>query len=148
MEQTFVMVKPDGVQRSLVGEVIGRIESKGYKLKALKMMMIDEDLAREHYIEHADKVFFTDLLAFITSGPVVAMVWEGEGVIASMRLLMGKTNPIEAEPGTIRGDLAVQMAHNIIHGSDSPPAAQREIKLFFQEQEILDYHRAIGKWIM
>ncbi len=147
MEQTFVMVKPDGVQRSLVGEIIRRIESKGYKLKAIKFMVISEELAREHYVEHVDKAFFKDLLLFITSGPVVAMVWEGEGVIASMRLLMGKTNPAEAEPGTIRGDLAVKVDQNIIHGSDSPEAARREISLFFQDQEVLDYNRAIDKWI-
>lgn len=148
MEQTFVMVKPDGVQRSLVGEIISRIENKGFKLKAMKFMIIDEDLAREHYVEHVGKGFFNDLLAFITSGPVVAMVWEGAGVIATMRLVMGKTNPAEAEPGTIRGDLAVKVDQNIIHGSDSPEAAQREISLFFQEQEILDYSRAIDKWII
>lgn len=148
MEQTFVMVKPDGVQRSLVGEIISRIENKGFKLKAMKFMIIDEDLAREHYVEHVGKAFFNDLLAFITSGPVVAMVWEGAGVIATMRLVMGKTNPAEAEPGTIRGDLAVKVDQNIIHGSDSPAAAQREIGLFFQEQEILDYSRAIDKWII
>ncbi len=148
MEQTFVMVKPDGVQRSLVGEIISRIENKGFKLKAMKFMIIDEDLAREHYVEHVGKAFFNDLLAFITSGPVVAMVWEGTGVIATMRLVMGKTNPAEAEPGTIRGDLAVKVDQNIIHGSDSPAAAQREIGLFFQEREILDYSRTIDKWII
>ncbi len=148
MEQTFVMVKPDGVQRALVGEIVRRIENKGFRLKALKLMMIGEELAHEHYVEHVGKAFFKDLVAFITSGPVVAMVWEGEGVIASMRLLMGKTNPAEAEPGTIRGDLAVKIDQNIIHGSDSPQAAQREISLFFQDQEILDYSRAIDKWIL
>ncbi|KUG05216.1 nucleoside diphosphate kinase [hydrocarbon metagenome] len=147
MEQTFVMVKPDGVQRSLVGEIVGRLESKGFKLKAMKLMVIDEELAREHYVEHVGKAFFKDLVEFITSGPVVAMIWEGEGVIASMRLLMGQTNPAEAGPGTIRGDLAVKVDQNIIHGSDSRVSAQREIGLFFQEQEIIDYGRAIDKWI-
>ncbi len=147
MEQTFVMVKPDGVQRCLVGEIIRRIENKGFILRAMKLMVIREELAREHYVEHVGKAFFNDLLAFITSGPVVAMVWEGEGVIASMRLLMGKTNPTEAEPGTIRGDLAVKVDQNIIHGSDSPQAAQREISLFFQDQEIMNYSRAVDKWI-
>lgn len=147
MEQTFVMVKPDGVQRLLIGEVIGRIETKGFKLKAMKLMVISEEMARQHYGEHEGKPFFKDLIGFITSGPVVAMVWEGEGVIAAIRNLMGKTNPAEALPGTIRGDFAVVMDMNIIHGSDSPTSAQREISLFFKQDEILDYRRDIERWI-
>ncbi len=147
MEQTFVMVKPDGVQRLLIGEVIGRIETKGFKLKAMKLMVISEEMARQHYGEHEGKPFFKDLISFITSGPVVAMVWEGKGVIAAIRTLMGKTNPAEALPGTIRGDFAVVMDMNIIHGSDSPASAQREISLFFKENEILDYRRDADQWI-
>lgn len=147
MERTFIMVKPDGVQRGLVGEVISRIEKKGFKLAGLKMLKIDEDLAKRHYAEHVEKPFFPELLDFITSGPVAAMVVEGDGVIAAMRAMMGKTNPKEAAPGTIRGDFGVCMSQNIIHGSDSPEAAVREIALFFGEGEVLDYKRDLDKWI-
>jgi nucleoside-diphosphate kinase len=147
MERTFVMVKPDGVQRALVGEIIRRIEQKGFKLLAMKMMFISRGLGEEHYSEHRDKSFFNDLLEFITSGPVVTMIWEGTGVISGIRSLMGKTNPAEASPGTIRGDLATIMSFNIIHGSDSPEAAQREINLFFEPQEVCEYQRAIDTWI-
>lgn len=146
MERTFTMIKPDGVQKGLIGEIVGRIERKGFKLLGLKMMAISEELAKKHYAEHQDKPFFGELVDFITSGPVVAMVWEGPGVIAAMRTLMGKTNPSEALPGTVRGDLAVSMAQNIIHGSDSPESAQREIGLFFSPEEILDYKRDMDKW--
>lgn len=147
MEQTFIMVKPDGVQRLLIGEIIRRIETKGFKLKAMKLMTIDKGLAQKHYAEHEGKPFFGELVDFITSGPVVAMVWEGENIISTMRSIMGKTNPAEASPGTIRGDLAVKVDHNIIHGSDSPEAARREINLFFNSEEIIDYQRDIDKWI-
>lgn len=147
MERTFIMVKPDGVQRGLVGEIISRIEKKGYRIAALKMLKIDEELAKKHYAEHIEKPFFPELLAFITSGPVVAMVVEGDGVIEGMRAMMGKTNPKEAPLGTIRGDLAVCTSQNIIHGSDSPASAKREISLFFKEEEIIDYTRDIDKWI-
>lgn len=146
MERTFTMIKPDGVQKGLAGEIVGRIERKGFKLLGLKMMAISPELAQKHYAEHQDKPFFGELVDFITSGPVVAMVWEGPGVIAAMRTLMGKTNPSEALPGTIRGDLAVSTAQNIIHGSDSPESAQREIGLFFSPEEILEYKRDIDKW--
>lgn len=147
MEQTFVMVKPDGVQRGLIGEIISRVEKKGFKMCAIKMMAISPELAAQHYIEHQQQPFFKELLDFITSGPVVAMVWQGDGVVSTIRSLMGKTNPNEAAPGTIRGDLAVQTGQNIIHGSDSPASAQREISLFFKEEEILNYERAIDSWI-
>ncbi|HCF51403.1 MAG TPA: nucleoside-diphosphate kinase [Syntrophomonas sp.] len=146
-EQTFVMVKPDGVQRGLVGEIIRRLESKGFKLAAMKFMLIDRNLAQKHYAEHADKGFFQELIAFITSGPVVAMVWEGEEAIASIRKLMGSTNPREAAPGTIRGDLAIATNFNLIHGSDSTAAAKREIKLFFDPREFCDYSRNLDSWI-
>lgn len=146
MERTFTMIKPDGVQKGLIGEIIGRIEAKGFKLVGLKIMAISQELAQKHYAEHKEKPFFGELVDFITSGPVVAMVWEGPGVISSMRTLMGKTNPSEALPGTIRGDLAISTAQNIIHGSDSPESAQREIGLFFQTEELLDYQREIDRW--
>lgn len=131
MEQTFVMVKPDGVRRNLIGEVIGRIERKGYSVLEMKMFTIDEDLAKKHYEEHAEKPFFGELVSFITSGPVVAMRVEGNEAIAGMRNLMGATNPTEATPGSIRGDLASVMTENIVHGSDSPESAKRELDLFF-----------------
>jgi len=148
LEKTFIMVKPDGVQRGLIGEVINKIEKKGFKLLGLKLIWITEELAFKHYAEHQEKPFFKDLVSFITSGPVVGMVWQGTNVISSMRLLLGKTNPIEALPGTIRGDRAVNMGHNVVHGSDSPEAAEREITLFFHESEILNYQRDIDKWIL
>lgn len=147
MQRTFVMVKPDGVQRGLTGEIIRRIQSKGFRLAGMKLMQISPELAQEHYQEHQGKPFFKDLVTFITSGPVVAMVWEGPQVITAMRTMMGKTNPGEAAPGTIRGDLATSINFNVIHGSDSPEAAQREIKLFFKEEEILDWQRDADKWI-
>jgi len=145
MERTFVMVKPDGVQRALVGEIIARIERKGFKLRALKMLQIDAALAAAHYQEHAGKSFYDELLDFIQSGPVAAMVWEGAGVVQSIRLLMGATNPLEALPGTIRGDLSIKMSNNVVHGSDSVESAEREIKLFFKENEIMAYDRTLDK---
>lgn len=147
MERTFIMIKPDGLQRGMVGEIIKRIENKGFCLLGLKMLQIDEGLAFKHYEEHREKGFFKELVSFITSGPVIAMVWEGTEAISCMRLLMGSTNPATAAPGTIRGDLAVSLDKNIIHGSDSPEAARREIALFFKEEEILDYNRSLDKWI-
>jgi nucleoside-diphosphate kinase len=146
VESTFIMVKPDGVQKGQVGEIIKRIEQKGFKLVGLKLLVISRDMAEKHYEEHKDKPFFGELVEFITSGPVVAMVWEGPGVIDALRNLMGKTNPAEALPGTIRGDLAVTTSQNIIHGSDSWESAQREIDLFFSPLEIIDYQRVVDKW--
>jgi nucleoside-diphosphate kinase len=130
-QQTFIMVKPDGVKRRLTGEVIRRIEAKGYRLVEMKLFTIDESLAKKHYGEHVDKPFFTELVEFITSGPVVAMVVEGTDAVAGMRQIMGATNPIEAAPGSIRGDFAALIGENIVHGSDSPASAEREINLFF-----------------
>ncbi|MEA2460460.1 MAG: nucleoside-diphosphate kinase [Actinomycetota bacterium] len=130
-QQTFIMVKPDGVQRRLVGEVIGRIEAKGYSIRSMKLFTIDEDLAKRHYAEHVERPFFGELVSFITSGPVVAMVVEGADAVAGMRQIMGATNPIEAAPGSIRGDFASEIGENIVHGSDSPTSAAREIGLFF-----------------
>ncbi|MBC1290272.1 nucleoside-diphosphate kinase [Listeria booriae] len=147
MEKTYLMVKPDGVQRGLIGEIVGRLEKKGLKLVGAKFMQIDEALAKQHYAEHVGKAFFPDLLAFITSGPVFAMVWEGDEAISLARHMMGKTNPLEAEQGTMRGDLAVHMNRNVIHGSDSPESAQREISLFFKEEELISYEKAIDVWL-
>ncbi|MBC1512777.1 nucleoside-diphosphate kinase [Listeria booriae] len=147
MEKTYLMVKPDGVQRGLIGEIVGRLEKKGLKLVGAKFMQIDEELAKQHYAEHVGKAFFPDLLAFITSGPVFAMVWEGDEAISLARHMMGKTNPLEAEQGTMRGDLAVHMNRNVIHGSDSPESAQREISLFFKEEELILYEKAIDVWL-
>lgn len=130
-QRTFIMVKPDGVRRRLVGDVIGRIEAKGYELREMKLFTIDESLAQKHYAEHTDKPFFGELVSFITSGPVVAMVVEGPDVVVGMRQIMGATNPLEATPGSIRGDLATLIGENIVHGSDSPDSAEREVNLFF-----------------
>ncbi|WP_078553273.1 nucleoside-diphosphate kinase [Bacillus alkalicellulosilyticus] len=147
MEQTFLMIKPDGVQRNLVGEIITRFEKKGFTLVGAKFMQISEELAQKHYAEHTGKPFFPSLVEFITSGPVMAMVWQGDNVIASARTMMGKTNPQEATPGTIRGDYGMVMSRNIIHGSDSPESAKREVALFFSKAELVTYDKTITKWL-
>lgn len=141
-ERTFVMVKPDGVQRGLVGEVISRLEKKGLKPVAVKMIRMAPSLAEQHYGEHKGKPFYDALVSFITSGPVVAMIWEGDNAIEITRTLMGSTDPKKALPGTIRGDLAVYTGKNIVHGSDSKESADREINLFFREEEIFRYRIA------
>lgn len=137
MEKTFFMIKPDGVKRHLIGEIITRLEKKGLTLVAMKMMHITRELARQHYAEHVDKSFYEFLENFITSGPVIVMVWSGEHAIQTVRQIMGKTNPLEAATGTIRGDYALVMNENVVHGSDSPVSAEREIGLFFKEDEII-----------
>ena len=147
MERTLVLIKPDGVQRGLIGEVVSRLERRGLKLVALKMMQVDEALAHQHYGEHVDRPFFPGLVGFITSGPVVAMAWEANGAVEIVRTTMGPTNPANASPGTIRGDLGVDIGRNLIHGSDSPESAQRELDLFFSEREILSYQRSNDGWI-
>ncbi|HLT96787.1 MAG TPA: nucleoside-diphosphate kinase [Acidimicrobiia bacterium] len=131
VENTFIMVKPDGVRRGLVGEIIGRFERKGLRLERIRSLTIDEDLARRHYAEHVEKPFFPDLLEFITSGPVVAMEWSGESAVSVARTVMGATNPREAAPGTIRGDFGIEVTENLVHGSDSPESASRELGIFF-----------------
>ena len=131
MERTFVMIKPDGVSRGLIGEVISRFERKGLTLNKLRMLTIDEGLARRHYAEHVDKAFFADLLSFITSGPVVAMEWSGDRAVSASRAVMGATDPMKAGPGTIRGDFGLAVTQNLVHGSDSPESAERELSLFF-----------------
>ena len=137
MNRTFAMVKPDGVQKGLVGEIISRFEKKSLKIVALKIMKITPEIAEKHYGEHKGKPFFADLVNFITSGPVAAMVLEGENVIPTVRTMVGATNPQDAAPGTIRGDYALTVDENIIHGSDSPESAMREIGIFFKEEEIV-----------
>jgi nucleoside-diphosphate kinase len=141
------MVKPDGVQRGLVGEVISRFEKKGIKIAACKLMQIPPELGENHYAEHKERPFFADLVTFITSGPVAAMVLEGENVISIVRTMMGATNPKDSALGTIRGDLAMTIDKNIIHGSDSPESAAREIGIFFKSEEIFTYKKAGEEWI-
>ncbi|MFB6152047.1 MAG: nucleoside-diphosphate kinase [Haloarculaceae archaeon] len=148
-ERTFVMAKPDAVQRGLVGEIISRLEGRGLKLVGAKFIQIDEELAREHYAEHEDKDFFDDLVEFITSGPVMAMVWQGADATRQVRRMMGDTDPAEAAPGTIRGDFGLDLGQNIIHGSDheDPGSNEREIDLFFEEDELVEYDRADEPWV-
>ncbi|MFP4136439.1 MAG: nucleoside-diphosphate kinase [Candidatus Acetothermia bacterium] len=146
MERSLVLLKPDTLQRGLIGELIGRLEDKGLKIAGMKLMEVGDELAREHYKEHVDKDFFSDLFEFITSSPVVAMVVEGEQAISVIRAMMGATNPFEADPGTIRGDYGLDLTKNLIHGSDSPESAKREIDLFFDEDEILDYELTEKQW--
>ncbi|MGQ9477235.1 MAG: nucleoside-diphosphate kinase [Candidatus Bipolaricaulia bacterium] len=145
-ERTFVMLKPDAVQRGLVGELISRLERKGLKLVALKMLRLDRSLAERQYEVHRGKHFFEELIKFVTSSPVVAMVVEGEEAIKVVRKMMGATNPFEAEPGTIRGDFGLDLTKNLIHGSDSVETAAREIALFFRDEELLNYELSSGAW--
>ena len=146
-ERTFVLLKPDAVQRGLVGEVTGRFERRGLKIVAMKMVQVTRALAETYYAEHKGKGFFEPLMTYIGSGPVVAMILEGEGAVAAVRRMMGKTKSAEAEPGTIRGDLALTIGRNIIHGSDSAESAKREISLFFRPDEIHAYLRIDEAWL-
>ena len=147
MEQTLVLVKPDGVQRGLVGEIIARLERRGLKLAGLKLMQVDEALARQHYAEHVERAFFPSLLQFITSSPVVAMVWEANNAVALVRQTLGETNPANSPAGTIRGDFGIDIGRNLTHGSDSPESAEREVNLFFRPEEIISYDRSLDAWI-
>ena len=147
MEKTYLMVKPDGVQRGLVGEIVSRFEKKGLKLVAAKLMIIPKEVAETHYGEHRGKPFFPSLISYITSGPVFAMVWEGENAVQVCRNMMGKTNPQDSAPGTIRGDYCMVTGLNIIHGSDSPESAAREIGIFFKPEELVDYTKDSNKWL-
>ncbi|NER80053.1 MAG: nucleoside-diphosphate kinase [Leptolyngbya sp. SIO1D8] len=147
MERTFIMIKPDGVQRGLVGEVINRFERKGFTLVGMKLMAVSRELAEQHYDVHRDKPFFAGLVDFITSSPVVAMVWEGDNVVVSARTLIGATNPIAADPGTIRGDYGVTIGRNLIHGSDAVETAQREIALWFQDSELTGWEPVTKGWL-
>ena len=148
MERTLALVKPDGVQRGLIGEVISRLEHRGLKLAAMKLMRLDQATAQEHYGEHVDRPFFSGLVEFITSGPLVAMVWEADGAVEIVRNTMGATDPKNSPMGSIRGDLGVNIGRNLVHGSDSVESASREIALFFQAGEILDYARSNDSWII
>ena len=147
MERTFLAVKPDGVQRHLVGEIISRYEAKGFKLVGLKLLQPTRELAEKHYAVHKERPFFAGLVDFITSGPLVAMVWEGDGVVASARKIIGATNPLTAELGTIRGDYGANIGRNIIHGSDAIETAQTEIALWFQTEELVDWKPSLTAWI-
>ncbi|KAK6250215.1 hypothetical protein SCA6_004220 [Theobroma cacao] len=147
VEQTYIMVKPDGVQRGLVGEIISRFETKGFKLTGLKLFQCPKELAEEHYKDLKAKPFYPSLIDYITSGPVVCMAWEGVGVVASARKLIGSTDPLQAEPGTIRGDLAVQTGRNVIHGSDSPENGKRETALWFKEGELCEWTPVQAPWL-
>jgi len=147
MERTFVMVKPDGVQRALVGKILQRIEEKGFKIVAMKLSVMPVEKAREHYAEHAGKKFYQDLVDFITSGPSVSLVAEGRGAIAAMRKMNGATNPVEAVPGTIRGDFGIETGRNVVHGSDSAASAAREIALHFSGLELVDFKRIDETWL-
>lgn len=147
MERTFLMIKPDAVQRNLIGEIISRIERKGLKLVGGKLMTVDKSLAETHYAEHVDKPFYNNLVSFITSAPVFAMVVEGEEAVRVARHIIGSTNPSEATPGTIRGDLGLTVGRNIIHGSDSVEAATKEINLWFNTDELSDYEQPRNPWL-
>ena len=147
MERTLVLVKPDGVQRGLVGDIISRFERTGLKLVGLKMVQMDKQMAGKHYAIHQGKPFFDGLVSFITSSPLIAAVFEGESAVEVVRKTMGATDPVKAAPGTIRGDLALDISRNVVHGSDSLENAQKEIELFFSAKEILSYKREVEPWI-
>ncbi len=147
-DRTLVLLKPDAVQRGLVGQIISRLESQGLKIVAMKMVQMGEDLARRHYEPHVGRPFFQGLVQFISSSPIIATVWQGPKAVEIVRNTMGGTDPVSAQPGTIRGDLAVNIGRNLIHGSDSAETAQREIDLFFSPEEIQDYPRTLESWII
>jgi nucleoside-diphosphate kinase len=147
MERSLILIKPDAVQRGLAGEIIHRFERRGLRIVAMKMLLVDEELAGRHYAVHKEKPFFKDLVAFITSSPIIAAVLEGEKAVEVIRQTMGKTNAAEAAPGTIRGDFAIDLQQNLVHGSDSLENAKKEISIFFSEKELMNYRRAMDKWI-
>ena len=147
MERTLVIVKPDGVQRGLIGEILGRLERRGLKLAALKLMAVPRDLAERHYAVHQGKPFYNGLIQYITSAPVVVAVFEGNDAVAVVRSSVGATNPVQAAPGTIRGDFALEIGRNLIHASDAPETAQQEVTLWFTEAELTTWDRANDRWI-
>ena len=147
MERTLILVKPDGVQRGLMGEIIGRFERRGLKLIGMKFMQMSEDLARRHYAVHEGRPFYEGLVEYITSGPVVAMAWEGNSAILAARNTIGSTKPAEANAGTIRGDLGMEVGRNLVHGSDSPENGTNEVELFFADEELVDWARDLDSWI-
>lgn len=146
-ERSLVLIKPDAMQRGLAGEIISRLEKRGLKIVAMKMLQMDKALAQRHYAVHAGKAFFSDLVNFITSSPIIAIVFQGENAVAIIRQTMGGTDPTEADSGTIRGDFGIDIGHNLVHGSDSLENASGEIDLFFSPEEMFDYDRDIDKWI-
>jgi len=148
MERSLVLIKPDAVQRGLAGTILSRIERRGFRIVALKMIHMDKALAQRHYAIHKEKPFFNDLVQFITSSPIIASVFEGERAIAIIRQTMGATDPAKASPGTVRGDFGLDVQQNLVHGSDSAENASKEIELFFKPEEILNYSRDIDKWII
>jgi nucleoside-diphosphate kinase len=147
MERTLVLIKPDAMQRGLAGEIIGRLERRGLRIAGMKLLQIDEALASRHYAEHSEKPFYRQLVDFITSGPVIAAVFEGPNAVETVRTTMGATDPRKSPPGSIRGDLGIYITQNLIHGSDSPESAAREIGIFFNEGEVLSYKRDLDRWI-
>ncbi|XP_040386723.1 nucleoside diphosphate kinase isoform X1 [Cygnus olor] len=146
-ERTFIAIKPDGVQRGLVGEIIKRFEQKGFRLVAMKFVHASEDLLKQHYIDLKDRPFYPGLVKYMNSGPIVAMVWEGLNVVKTGRVMLGETNPADSKPGTIRGDFCIQVGRNIIHGSDSVESAQKEINLWFKPAELVDFKSCAHDWI-
>ncbi len=148
MERTLILVKPDGVQRNLIGEIIGRFEKRGLKLTGMKFMQMSQDLAERHYAVHKERPFFNDLVSYITSGPIVAMVWEGNDAINAARATIGATKPVDASPGTIRGDFGLEIGRNLVHGSDSPENGVKEAALFFSEEELVSWNRDLERWIV
>jgi nucleoside-diphosphate kinase len=147
-ERTLVLIKPDGVQRALIGRVLARYEDRGLRIVGLKLLAVDRELAERHYAEHKAKPFFAGLVEFITSGPLVAVAVEGPNAIALVRAMNGATKPAEAAPGTIRGDLAVEMGQNLVHASDGPESAARELAIWFDPRELLSYERDIDRWVI
>ena len=147
MEQTLILVKPDGVQRGLIGQIISRFERRGMKLVGLKFIQMTNELAAQHYAVHQGKKFYDDLIEYIVSGPVVALVWAGEDAIAAARATMGSTRPVDSAPGTIRGDFGMEVSRNLVHGSDEPENAKKEVALFFDGSELIDWQRDSDKWI-
>ncbi|WP_420642653.1 nucleoside-diphosphate kinase [Candidatus Leptofilum sp.] len=147
MERTLILVKPDGVQRGLMGEIVGRFERRGLKLIGMKFIQMDESLANRHYAVHKERPFFNDLVSYITSGPVLAMVWEGNEAVAAARSTIGATKPVEAAPGSIRGDFGMEIGRNLVHGSDSPENGVKESNLFFKPEELVSWSRATESWI-
>ena len=147
MERTLILVKPDGVQRGLMGEIVSRFERRGLKLLGMKFIQMSEALANQHYAVHKERPFFNDLVSYITSGPVLAMVWEGKDAIAAARSTIGATKPVEAAPGSIRGDFGMEIGRNLVHGSDSPENGIKEANLFFEPEELVSWSRATESWI-
>jgi nucleoside-diphosphate kinase len=147
MERSLVLIKPDAIQRGLAGEIISRLERKGLKIVAMKMLHMDKNLAQRHYAIHKGKAFFNDLVNFITSSPLIAIIFQGKNAVEIIRQMMGETDPAKAQPGTIRGDFGIDIGHNLVHGSDSLENASKEIDLFFSAEEIFNYARELDTWI-